>query len=88
MLPLTSENVGAVFRTGVLTKVLHGYFALTFGRELGISESIEDPLSAAACWVREGEDRRWKVIIYHLDWVGETEIADELMPYSEPPSGV
>ena len=89
MLPLTSENVGAVFKTGVLTKKYREvWYKLTFGQSLGIPESIKDPLSAAAWWVREGKDRRWRVIIYHLDRVGETAIADELMPYSEPPSGV
>ena len=79
MLPLNVHNVAGVLkntnRTGL---ALH----------LGIPESIEDPLSAAAWWVREGRDRRWRMITYLLDWIGETGLADELMPYSEPPSGV
>ena len=86
MLLLTSENVEAVFRTGVLSK--RNWCGGTFGQYLDIPESIEDPLSAAAWWVREGRDRQWRKIIFYLDWVEETELADELMPYSEPPSGV
>lgn len=65
-----------------------GHSVYTFGRWLGIpDEHCTDPVSAAAWWVREGRDRRWRVIIYWLDEVGEVELAEELMPYSESPSG-
>ena len=85
MLLLSSENVATVFKTGVLTK--RGVFSFYWW--LGIPDNIaKDPLSAAYWWVRHGEDRRWRRIIFALDDAGETAIADELMPYSEPPSGV
>jgi len=86
VLPLSIENLTCVFRTGALTKCGNG---APFGWWLGIPEEhFTDPLSAASWWVRHGKDRRWRKIIYHLDHVGETGLADELMPYSEPPSGV
>ena len=87
MLPLSIENVACVFKTGVLKK--RGGVGVRFGWWLGIPEEhFTDPLSASSWWIRHGEDRRWRKIIFRLDDVGETEIADELMPYSEPPSGV
>ena len=92
MLPLTAENVACVFKTGVLTKcstIFRASHYLSFGELLGMHDDlINDPLRAAAWWVRQGKDRRWRLIIYYLDNVGETELADLLMPYSEPPSGV
>ena len=87
MLPLSIENIACVFKTGVLRK--RGDSGLQFGVWLGIpKEHFTDPLSAASWWVRHGKDRRWRDILYCLHTIGETGIADELMPYSEPPSGV
>ena len=94
VLPLTAENVASVFMTGVLTKSSSirgssGFETLSFGELLGIhGDLINHPLRAAAWWVRQGKDRRWRLIIYYLDDIGETELAEELMPYSEPPSGM
>ena len=94
MLPLTEENVASLFKTGVLTfksVIYHEDLShyCSFGQLLGVPDHlISNPLSAASWWVRHGKDRRWRVIIYYLDDVGETGIADELMSYSEPPLGV
>ena len=80
-LPLTPESVEIVFSAGDLTK-------RKLGEELGIpSEHLKDPSSAADWWVKNGADRRWRRIIYELDRLGKTEIADVLMPCSEPPPG-
>ena len=76
-----------MFKTGVLTET--DDFGISFGHWLGIpDEHLGNPLSAAAWWVNNGEDRRWRVINYYLDRVGETQLSDELMPFSEPPPGV
>ena len=74
MLPLNTENIACVFKTGVLTKT--DIIGRTFGQFLNIPDTIEDPLRAAAWWVRKERDQRWRVIIFYLDCVGETEIAD------------
>ena len=85
MLPLTNENIAIVFERGVLTKGKH----VTFGRWLGIPEEHHhSPHTAADWWMSNGQDRSWRCIIYFLDRVGETRDATDLMPYSEPPSGV
>ena len=87
VLPLTKENVGIVFKTGGLKTRRAGFSS--FAEELSVPENlVKDPLRAASWWVTKGRDRRWRVIIFTLDWIGKTEIANELMPYSEPPSGV
>ena len=88
MLPLTTENVGIVFKTGGLnTRKARGF--TSFAEQLHVPKSlVTDPLRAASWWITKGREQRWRVIISALDWIGETGIADELMPYSEPPSGV
>ena len=85
MLPLNVENVEYVFKNGVLLKgAFPGYRAL-----LDIPDILlNDPRGAANWWVTQGRDRRWRVIIHFLDCVEETELADELIPFSEPPSGM
>ena len=87
MLHLSKENVTCLFRTGVLTR--QGLFDDGLGWWLDIPSNLHNnPPSAADWWLKQGEDRRWRRIIYSLDRDGKTEIADELIPYSEPPSGV
>lgn len=68
----------------------HGAFYLKgFTESLGIPEDyLDDPLTAADWWTRNGRDRSWRQIIYSLDWAGGTEVAEELIPYTEPPPGV
>ena len=89
MLPLTTDNLTRVFKTGVLTVTEAGDSSgRTFGLWLDIpSEYHANPHSAADWWMRNGKNKRWSTIIYHLDMVGEIRLADELMPYCEPPSG-
>ena len=56
---------------------------------LGIpDDEWTNPLTAAEWWMSNGQDRMWRSIIWYLDRIDETDLADELMPYSEPPSGV
>ena len=91
MLPLSKENVTCVFRTGVPPgKELSGrMYKLGLGWYLAIPSDLHNnPPSAADWWLKQGRDQRWRSIIFSLDRDGETGIADELMPYSEPPSGV
>ena len=80
MLPLNVHNVASVFSTTA---------NLLLAIYLGIPDDKRtNPLTAAEWWMSNGQNRRWRYIIYLLDLVGDTAIADELMPYSEPPSGV
>ena len=61
----------------------------TFGWLLDIPDAHHtNPHTAAEWWMRNSENKRWRSIIWCLDQVGRTGIADELIPYSEPPSGV
>lgn len=46
-----------------------------------------NPLTAAEWWLSNYRDRRWRSLIYYLDQIEETGLADELLPYSEPLSG-
>ena len=80
MPPLTEENVTCVFETANsiwLTELLDIP-----------ADKRNNPRSAAVWWIKNSKDKRWRSIIYYLDTFGEIEIANELMPYSEPPSGV
>lgn len=82
MLPLTTDNVVCAFKA--VTGDSYRFHLL-----LGIPYQYRDhPLKAAEWWVAHGKDQSWKRIIYALDEVGQTEVADLLMPYSELPSGV
>ena len=39
-------------------------------------------------WLEHATDVSWRKIIYSLDRVGETAVADGLRQYAEPPSGI
>ena len=39
-------------------------------------------------WLEHTTDRSWRQVIYCLDFVEETEIADGLRQYAEPPAGI
>lgn len=81
---MTEENVAYAFKNRVLIKGLH----MGMSELLNIpGDLLDDPLGAASWWIRQGKDRRWRVIVYYLDNVEETGLADELMPFSEPPPG-
>ena len=47
----------------------------------GVEECIE-------WWLKHAIDVSWRKIIYSLDWNRETNVADGLRQYAEPPSGV
>lgn len=80
---MTPENVATVFKTGILTNKDFSF------RALGIpKDHLNNPLTAAQWWLKNGKNRSWRYIIYSLDKVGATRIADQLMPYSESPSGM
>lgn len=93
MLPLTKENVALVFETGVLSD---GSYSSGLGSYLHIPYDLTiNPLAAADWWLTHGSNRSWRTIIFFLDKIDVeselsfgTEIAEELMPYSEPLSGV
>ena len=55
---------------------------------LGIPEKyLATAYTAADWWVTNAEDRSWRRIIYFLDNTGDTDVAEVLIPYCEPPSG-
>ena len=39
-------------------------------------------------WLEHATDVSWRKIIYSLDWNKETNVADVLRQYAEPPSGM
>ena len=90
MLPLNKYNVEQIFKTVSLTtrdsSRLGG--GLPLGMRLGISSSHHsDPVASAESYVK-GPRHSWRSIFYSLDWVDKTSVADELIPYTEPPAGV
>ena len=60
----------------------------TFGWYLDIPPQLHsDPAAAAEDYIR-GRHHSWRRIISSLDKFDRTAIADELMPYAEPPAGI
>ena len=85
VLLLTTQSVAYVF-WGANRGFASSYYELV--RALRIPrEKHRIPLIAAEWWMTNG-DCRWRVLIHHLDCIGRTGLADELMPYSEPQTGV
>ena len=88
MLPLNNYNVEQIFKTVSLTTRDRRGYGLTLGGLLDIpSRHWSDPVSSAELYIK-GPDHSWKHIIFYLDCVDETSVADELIPYTEPPAGV
>ena len=85
MLPLNNYNVEQIFKTVSLTTSRYG---VTLGDYLGIPSSHHsDPVSSAESYIK-GPHHSWRRIVYSLDEVDKTSVADELIPYTEPPAGV
>ena len=86
VLPLNNYNVEQIFKTVSLTtrRNLGG----TFGYFLDIPDRYyTDPVIAADVYIR-GRFHSWRHIIRWLDTFDKTSVADELIPYAEPPAGV
>ena len=85
VLPLNNYNVEQIFRTVSLTT---GGYGSTLGWYLHIpSRHHSDPVSSAELYIK-GPGHSWKRIILGLDLFDKTSVADELIPYAEPPAGV
>ena len=85
MLPLNNYNVEQIFKTLSLTTSEDG---LSLGDWLGIPSSHHsDPVASAESYIK-GRHHSWRRIIYCVDRVDKTSVADELIPYTEPPAGV
>ena len=74
-----------LFKSASPTTSIMGY---TFGWYLDIPLQLHsDPAAAAEDYIR-GQHHSWRRIISSLDKFDKTEIANELMPYAEPPAGI
>lgn len=79
---MTAENVAIVFKTvDLIQTYLYSWLSIPL-------EHCNNPFTAADHWIRNGRVRKWRFIISCLDNVGNTEVADQLLLNSEPPSGV
>ena len=89
MLPLTKYNVEQIFKT-VSLNTISRYGGGHLGFWIGIQCRRElDPGAAAASYMKgKYIPPSWRRIIFSLDTVDNTSVADELIPYSEPPAGV
>ena len=88
MLPLNNYNVEQIFKTVSLTISSSSSGGITLGWWLDIPSSPRsDPVAAAEDYI-EGRHHSWRRIIWYLDRVDKTSVANELIPYSEPPAGV
>ena len=86
MLPLNNYNVEKIFKTVSLTT--SDSDGVTLGYVLGIPSSHRsDPVASAEYYVK-GRYHSWRRIIFYLDTVDKPSVADELIPYTEPPAGV
>ena len=87
MLPLNNYNVEQIFKTVPLTTSGSRYGG-TLGGLLDIPSSHRsDPVASAELYIK-GRYHSWRPIIFCLDSVDKTSVADELIPYTEPPAGV
>ena len=86
MLPLNNYNVEQIFKT--VSPTTRGRYGITLGEWLGIPDRHHsDPVASAELYIK-GPDHSWRRIVYSLDKVDKTSVADELIPYTEPPAGV
>ena len=44
--------------------------------------------SAVECYVQSTDPMKMRNMIFWLDWIGDTVLADSLMEYAEPPAGM
>ena len=90
MLPLNNYNVEQIFKTVSLT-TSSSRGGSTLGGYLGMillpSSHRSDPVASAEFYIK-GRHHSWRAIIYGLDKIDKTSVADELIPYTEPPAGV
>ena len=83
VLSLTVENVANIFRK---VKQITTFYRM-YRNNIPPEKQVE-PTTAAVWWLEHSTDRRWRRIIYNLDQTGETDIADELIPFAESPIGM
>ena len=99
VLPLNNYNVQQIFKT-VSLKTEGRYHSLgyllgipaysrLYGFRLGSLLNIVAcrPVAAAREYI-EGPHHSWRRIIYSLDCFDKTSVANELIPYTEPPAGL
>ena len=87
MLSLNNYNVEQIFKTVSLT-ISCNRGGSTLGGLLHIPSSHHSDPVASAEWYIKGPHHSWRYIIWCLDRVDKTSVADELIPYTEPPAGV
>ena len=85
VLPLNKHNVKQILKTVSLT-VEDSDLGYTFSIYIDVPDRhLSDPAAAAAHIIETHHS--WARIIRGLDNVDQTSVADELIPYTEPPAG-
>ena len=87
VLPLNNYNVEQIFKK-VSPTTSDSRYGDTLGYYLDIPASHQSDLVSSAEWYIKGPHHSWRHIINCLDKFDETSVADELIPYTEPPAGV
>ena len=102
MLPLNNYNVEQIFKTVSPTTSRYGSTlgdwldipSSHLSDPVSSAESyikgpshLSDPVSSAESYIK-GPHHSWRRIVYYLDEFDKTSVADELIPYTEPPAGV
>ena len=55
---------------------------------LSIPRDKRDVDSAVEYYIQSTRPRKMREMIWELDWIGDTGLADSLMEYAEPPAGM
>ena len=82
VVPLSVDKVQALFeKTSQLARLCSN---------LGIPRKKRgDAATAAEYYVNNDTGcRGWRWLIWHLDYIGDTDLANSIMEYAEPPEGV
>ena len=99
-LSLTSKHLVPLLK-GVRTSNWWGYFGAGVLDQLGVPRSKQQEIleqcgsdedkAVEKCiewWLEHATDVSWRKLIYSLDLVKETAVADVLRQYAKPPSGI
>ena len=82
VVPITVENVRPVLEKTRNRKKLCSLFGIP-------ANNCDDAATAADYFVNHvTQYKRWKWIIYFLDSIGDTDVAQSIMKYAEPSAGV
>ena len=55
---------------------------------LNIPRKKRNATSASECFLMSKDPRKFRSMIFYLDYIGDTSLADSIVDYAEPPAGM